>query len=176
MQQNPDRELVEAAIAGNAESFTELCSRYYAAMVAIARSVLGDRHLAEDAAQQTFATAAFKLPQLKNKDKFAAWLGAICRNTTNDMAGAKEELRTPDQLSSTPAATKDSSSFEPVRAAIMMLPAQMREVIFLRYYDGMTYETIGKVLGISEQAINGRLRRAKKKLAKYLTKQGLFEV
>jgi len=34
-------------------------------------------------------------------------------------------------------------------------------VIYLRYYDGMTYERISAVLGLSVQALNGRLRRAK---------------
>jgi len=65
--QKPDIGLVEAAIDGDVESFTELCRRYYPAMVAIAHSVLGDRHLAEDAAQQAFAKAAVMLPQLKQK-------------------------------------------------------------------------------------------------------------
>ncbi|GAH33211.1 unnamed protein product, partial [marine sediment metagenome] len=64
---------------GDADSFTELCRRYYPAMVAIAHSVLGDRHLAEDVAQQAFAKAALKLPQLKNKDKFAGWLAVILK-------------------------------------------------------------------------------------------------
>ena len=45
----PDLTLVERACDGDADSFTELCRRYYPAMVAIAHSVLGDRHLAEDA-------------------------------------------------------------------------------------------------------------------------------
>ena len=52
MPGKPDSVLVEAAIGGDADSFTELCRRYYPAMVAIAHSVLGDRDRAEDAAQQ----------------------------------------------------------------------------------------------------------------------------
>lgn len=47
MQREPDLVLVQAAINGDADSFTELCRRYYPAMVAIAHSVLGDRHRAE---------------------------------------------------------------------------------------------------------------------------------
>ena len=62
--QESDTTLVEAAIYGDAESFTELCRRYYPAMVAIAHSILGDGHLAEDATQEAFAKAAVKLPQL----------------------------------------------------------------------------------------------------------------
>jgi RNA polymerase sigma factor (sigma-70 family) len=62
-----------------------------------------------------------------------------------------------------------------VKEAISKLSASAREVIFLRYYDGMSYEEISAVLGISEQAINGRLRRAKKKLANYLQRNSFGE-
>jgi RNA polymerase sigma-70 factor (ECF subfamily) len=65
MTERPDRQLVELAQRGDGDSFTELCGRYYPAMVAIAHSVIGDRHLAEDAAQQAFAVAAVKLPELQ---------------------------------------------------------------------------------------------------------------
>ena len=170
-----DIELVESAIRGDGDSFTELCRRYYPAMVAIAHSILGDRHLAEDAAQQAFATAAFKLGQLKSKDKFASWLAAVCRNTANDMAGATERLFTTEELSVIPAQSKDDSNIEAVVAAIAALEPKAKEVIFLRYYDGMSYETISQVLGISQQAINGRLRRAKRKLANLLKGQGFLE-
>jgi len=84
----------KAAINGNAEGFTELCRRYYPAMVAIAHSILGDRHLAEDAAQQAFAKAALKLPQLKKENRFAGWLAVICRNVAKDMARRTENLCT----------------------------------------------------------------------------------
>jgi len=84
--QKPDLTLVEAATNGDADSFTELCRHYYPGMVAIAHSVLGDRHLAEDAAQQAFAKAARRLPQLRKKGKFAGWLAVICRNAARDMA------------------------------------------------------------------------------------------
>jgi DNA-directed RNA polymerase specialized sigma24 family protein len=49
-------------------------------------------------------------------------------------------------------------------------------VIYLRFYDGLSYEKISAVLGISEQAINGRLRRAKKKMAEILRREGFKQV
>jgi len=91
LETKTDLELIEAAFDGNVESFGELCSRYYTAMVALAHSKVNDKNLAEDIAQQT-----------------------------------------------------------------------------LKFYNGMTYEKISQVLGISSQAINGRLRRAKKMIAKRL--------
>jgi RNA polymerase sigma-70 factor (ECF subfamily) len=174
--QKPDTVLVKAAINGDADSFTELCRRYYPAMVAIAHSALGDRHLAEDAAQQAFAKAAVKLPQLKNENRFAGWLAAICRNVAKDMARRTENLHITDDLSMIAAKSRDDDTTEAVSEAISKLSASARELIFLRYYDGMSYQQISSVLGISEQAISGRLRRAKKKMADYLRRNGFGEV
>jgi RNA polymerase sigma-70 factor (ECF subfamily) len=174
--QKPDTTLVKSAINGDAEGFMELCRRYYPAMVAIAQSILGDRHLAEDAAQQAFAKAAVKLPQLKKENRFANWLAVICRNVAKDIARRKENFHSTDDLSIAAAKSSDDETTETVRRAIGRLPASARELIFLRFYDGMSYEQISAVLGISEQAVNGRLRRAKKKMAGYLRRNGFGEV
>jgi RNA polymerase sigma-70 factor (ECF subfamily) len=174
--QEPDTTLVKAAIDGDEESFTELCRRYYPVMVAIAHSMLGDRHLAEDAAQEAFAKAAVKLPQLRQKKKFAGWLAVICRNAARDMIRRTDELNLTDELSMIAGQSEQDESAEAVRQAIGRLSAPVKELVFLRYYDGLSYERISTVLGISQQAINGRLRRAKKKMAGYLRRQGFGEV
>jgi RNA polymerase sigma-70 factor (ECF subfamily) len=145
-------------------------------MVAIAHSILGDRQFAEDAAQQAFAKAAVKLPQLKKENLFANWLAVICRNVAKDIARKKENFHSTDDLSISAAKSSDDETADIVRQAIKKLSAPARELIFLRYYDGMSYDQISKVLGISEQAINGRLRRAKKKLAGYLRLNGFGKV
>jgi RNA polymerase sigma-70 factor, ECF subfamily len=88
-QSTPDNVLVEKAAAGDGDSFTELCRRYYPAIVAIAHAILGDRHLAEDAAQQAFAKAATNLPRLRRAEQFGAWLATICRNAARDVARAR---------------------------------------------------------------------------------------
>ena len=176
MIQEPDTTLVEAAIDGDPESFTELCRRYYPAMVAIAHSLLGDRHSAEDVAQETFAKAAVKLPQLRQTNKFAGWLATICRNQARDMARRQIGLNTAEELSGAAAKSKRDDSGDAVRQALKKLTAPARELVYLRYYDGLSYEQISRVLGISEQAINGRLRRAKRKMADYLRHNGFDEV
>ena len=92
------------------------------------------------------------------------------------MARRIENLRTADDLSMIAAKSRDDDTTEAAREAISRLSASARELIFLRYYDGMSYEQISAVLGISEQAINGRLRRAKKKMADHLRRNGFGEV
>ncbi len=176
MAQKPDLVLVEEALGGDTESFTKLCRRYYPAMVAIAHSILVDRHLAEDAAQQAFANAVRKLPQLKRKSQFASWLAAICRNAAKDIARSRIKLYNNEDMTEVVAESHTNDTIEVVKEAISKLSASAREVVFLRYYDGMSYEQICVVLGISEQAINGRLRRAKKKMADYLRCKGFGKV
>ena len=177
--EEPDEVLVQAAIDGDCGSFTELCKRYYPAMVAIAYSVLRDKHLSEDAAQQTFAKAVRKLPQLKKKGRVASWLAAICRNAAWDIARAKERLSAAEDFSAIAAESNPGSPSEieeAVRVAITELSLEEREIICLRYYEGLSYERISAVLGFSEQAINGRLRRAKRKIADYLKHNGFVEI
>jgi RNA polymerase sigma-70 factor (ECF subfamily) len=173
--EKPDKQLVGAAIRGDGDSFTKLCTRYYPAMVAIAHSIIGDRHLAEDAAQQVFAVAALKLPELRNAERFARWLAVICRNAACDIRRKQQGVYNADELLKLPAGQDDLPDAEIIREAVAGLAPGAREVIYLRYYDGLTYQRISKVLGISKQAINGRLRRAKRKIAEYLKRSGLCE-
>ena len=169
------KELAEAASGGDIESFGELARRYYASMVAIAYSVLSDHQLAEDAAQESFAKALVGIRALKDKGKFGPWMASICRNTAKDILTKKTiDVSREDFLK---AATNDTSEDKiyAVRRAIKQLPASARELIVLRYYDGLSYEEISSVLGISKASINGRLTRAKRNLGKYLRNQRILE-
>ena len=175
MQDNLERQLVDAAAAGDIESFGELCRRYYGPMVAIAYSVLSDHQLAEDAAQESFARAIVSVRKLKNRTRFTPWLAAICRNVAKDMVAIKARRVKAADLSR---AASDSSHNENgvlIRRAIEQLPGPARELIVLRYYNNLSYEEIGSVLEISKASINGRLTRAKRKMADYLKRNGFPE-
>ena len=64
MTEKLQTELVEAALAGNIDSFGQLARRYYASIMAVAYSFLADHQLAEDAAQEAFARALISLSKL----------------------------------------------------------------------------------------------------------------
>jgi len=174
----PDNVLVEQAAKGDGDSFTELCRRYYGPMVAIGHAIIGDRHLAEDAAQQAFAKAAVHLPRLRKPEQFGRWVAAICRNEARDLARTRRGFQADEELPmpADEAGPEPNEAGEAVKMALSRLSSEAREVIFLRFYDGLSYEQISAVLGISEQAINGRLRRAKRQLAQYLRRDGFGEV
>jgi RNA polymerase sigma-70 factor (ECF subfamily) len=170
-----ERKLVEAALGGDIDSFGQLAQRYYASMVAIGYSVLRDHQLAEDAAQEALARALSNLGGLKNRSKFAPWLAAICRNVAKDMVAARDRQIDSDDFSRAGQSETDDENIHEVRRAIEQLPVSAKELIILRYYDGLSYEEIACVLGISKASINGRLTRAKRKLANYLQHKGCLE-
>ena len=174
MKDLEDRNLVQRALKADPASFGELCRRYYPSLVAVADSILLDHHLAEDAAQETLAAACRQLPKLRKPEQFGPWVVAICRNIARDMLRERQRQRKPvkicqgDQCDSEQADDHKAILAE----AVQKLPGHLREIVFLRFYNEMSYRQIAKVLDATEQAIDGRLRRAKKKIAIYMKTKG----
>lgn len=175
MPDKSETRLVEAAVGGDIESFGKLCRRYYGPMVAIAYSVVSDHQLAEDAAQESFARALVSLRKLKKQTRFAPWLAAICRNVAKDMVATKVRQISTKDFSQAARNNNHDESRRLIRRAIEQLPVSAKELVVLRYYNGLSYEQIASVLGISQAAINGRLSRAKRKMADYLKRNGFPE-
>ena len=174
MNLDSETQLVEAAQNGNLDSFGILYERYHSAMVALAYSVLGDRDLADDAAQETFATACSKLGTLRRRDKFAGWLASICRNTARNILRSKRTTEAGDFQERTENRKMGEDRRDLIREAVWKLRPADRELIVMRYYDGFSQAQISNVLDISPSAVNGRLFRAKQKIAKYLKQNGFM--
>jgi RNA polymerase sigma factor (sigma-70 family) len=166
---------VRAAQAGDLDSFGKLCEHYYAPLVAVAYGVLRDHQLAEDAAQEAFARGLVNLRKLQEPGKFAPWLARICRNVAVDMARDRLPQVQAEDLPYEPDPGAEEAANRVVREAIGRLPGALREVVILRYYNNCSYEQISAVLGLSKMTINGRLTRAKRKLARYLDRRGVWE-
>ncbi len=160
---------MESAICGDLDSFGTLCERYYSAMVAVAYSVLHEKHLAEDAVQEAYARALVKLPGLRDAKMFGPWLKRICRNMAIDMSRKREFCVNIDDAAQLPTSQCDNDAGHmEVHQAIAKLPMKAQELLAMRYFSNMSYEQISEVSGLSIAAINSRLNRARKKLAKIL--------
>jgi RNA polymerase sigma-70 factor (ECF subfamily) len=166
--------LVERAQDGCLDSFGVLYRRFYGSMVALAYSATGNIQAAEDTAQETFAVACRDLSKLKNKDKFAAWLAGICRNVAKQI-NRQEFHKNMHRLPCSQSQPEQNLFTDEVRRTVWQLRLRDREPIVLRYYDNLSYEQIAGVLGISVQAVHGRLIRAKRKIAKQLKRVGISE-
>ena len=173
MKDLEDQILVRQALEANPESFGELSRRYYHSLVAVADSILLDHHLAEDAAQEALAAACRQLPRLKKPERFGPWVVAICRNVAKDMLWELHKQRKPIEASQYHESHSPNDDQKAILAeALQQLPQHLREVVFLRFYNEMSYEQMAKALGATEQMIDGRIRRAKKKMAINLKKMG----
>jgi RNA polymerase sigma-70 factor (ECF subfamily) len=59
-----------------------------------------------------------------------------------------------------------------VRRAVWRLPTEERELIMMRYFDGFSQARISQVLDLTPAAVNGRLTRAKRRIAQWLERDG----
>ena len=166
--QRSDAELVEAARRGDRASFGLLYERHYRLAVGIARGRLSDIHLAEDAAQEAFVIAGRTLATLRDPRRFPEWLGTICRRTASRLAAARVAIEPmPDEPGSADEAELAALRLQ-VQEALGLLEETSREVVVLHYFSGLSYQEIGRALGLSVQGVHGRLQRARGKLARLL--------
>ncbi|MBN2127848.1 MAG: sigma-70 family RNA polymerase sigma factor, partial [Sedimentisphaerales bacterium] len=133
---------------------------------------LGDKHAAEDAAQEAFAIACRDLASLRDQGKFGAWLGGICRNVTRQMLRRESRPAPPPDDPVDDGGPEREERWDAVRRAVWELPEPERELIVMRYFDGFSQARISEVLDITPSAVNGRLVRAKRKVAQFLKRDG----
>jgi RNA polymerase sigma-70 factor, ECF subfamily len=169
-------ELVEAARNRDVESFGELYRRHYAPAVGVAYSVLGDRHLAEDAAQEAFVVACRQLAGLRKPDRFAPWICTIARRVAIQMARSRRERERLDESEAAPTISRGPHASDVVRQAVGALPERAREVVVLHYFTGLSHKEIAMSLGVSAEAVHGRLVRARRMLADRLAGNGMGEI
>lgn len=173
VNEETDVQLVRSAWAGDIESFGRLYERHYAFVVAAAMVVLADHHLAEDAAQETFATACRQLHRLRRPESFAKWLRGICRNVSRNLLRARVRRRKAEASALRPRGNPGAEPEKALWAAVGRLSTSAREVVLLHYFGGMTHAQIASALGTSPQAVHGRLVRARRKIARDLKGSGL---
>lgn len=163
-----DAELVVSFLAGDDSSFRQLYERHYALAVGIARSRLYDVHLAEDAAQESFAIAFRTLTSLVDHTRFAQWLGTICRRTASSLS---RKHRPHESLIDEVVESSEidhSHLRQQIHQSLQTLDESSREIVMLHYFSELSYDQISTVLQLSPQAIHGRLQRARRTLRKVL--------
>ena len=174
-----DSLLITASLQGDVNAFRQLYERYWRMAVGVSLSVTRDRHLAEDSAQEGFATAARHLANLRNVDCFPYWLRAICRRAALRLLRSRPQTVTLE--ADPPAAINDSSAERSVVLlnAIAQLDPKASELIVLHYFSELSYAEIARTLGVTPASIHGRLHRARRKLAELLKRDhlsGAFDV
>jgi RNA polymerase sigma factor (sigma-70 family) len=164
-------------------AFEVLVQRHGPMVMRVCRGVLRDEHEAEDAFQTTFLVLARKARSLWVNDSLASWLhgvayrvasrarsDALRRRLHERMAGARavNEGAT-DALPSGLESDAEAILFE----EIARLPEKYRAPTVLCYLEAMSYQMAASRLGLTEDAVRGRLARARERLRSRLTRRGV---
>ena len=166
---------VELPAAGVDTEAALLYERHYARVLRFCRSRLASAEDAEDAAQTTFTYALGGLRRGVVPRVEAAWLLKIARNVCLDRwdaarrRGRVELVRDPHVLEElAPARAAAEDDLFGLEAALLRLTEQQRRAILLREWQGLSYREVGEELGLSQQAVESLLFRARRALARDL--------
>lgn len=136
---------------------------------------LGDRHLAEDAFQDTFLKAWKKLDTFRGESSAKTWLTRIAVNTCKDVLRSgwfrMRRKSQPAELLFVLSTDEDIQEETAVRDALLRLPGIYREVILLHYDQGMKIREMAESLNLSPNSVSTRLRRARTLIEKELKEE-----
>ncbi len=187
-----DEQIVEQALAGNAEAFGEIVRRWERRIYALSYGILGREEEARDATQETFLAAFRSLRNFRGEAKVSSWLHRIAVNqciTRQRRARVRSETALEDETDYD-GATEDGSSFfaqaaespvvaaesrertEVVRRAVNALPQELRQVILMKEFEELTFQEIAEALDLPLSTVKSRLYTALKQLRMRLQSYG----
>lgn len=185
--QRSDAELARDARSGSEAAYRELVARYAAPAVSFTYRFVHDRALAEDLAQEGFLRVYQRLNTYDAERKFSSWFFQVLRNVTIDYlrvnrlptasldalqeeghqaAAVDRESATPEELAG------QAALASAIGAALARIRPEYREVVTLRYQEGLTQPEIAEILGLPTGTVKTYLHRARKELAEILSAQG----
>jgi RNA polymerase sigma-70 factor (ECF subfamily) len=149
----------------DSDAFEQIVSFYINPALGVARQILLDDTLAEDAVQESFLRVIRKRNQYIPGNPFSCWFYAIVRNVCLDML--RKRTREKDVLENA------ATTVEPIKQQIESfeipklldnLASRERDVLVLRIVHDLGFRDVAAALGISEEAAKKRAQRALKRL------------
>ncbi len=164
-----DRLLVGAARRGDLEAFDVLVRRHQAPVYRLALRMLGSEADAEDAAQEAFVQAWRSLERFRGDSAFATWMYRIVTNRCLNALAARRPVegltdRYPEPAGDPAEVAERRARLRAVADGVLTLPPEQRAALVLREFQGLSYEEVAQVLGVSLAAVKGRIHRARLRL------------
>lgn len=172
-----DEELAMMYIGGNNEAFDELLERNQSKIFNYIMFVVKDEDTANDILQDTFVKVITKLHEGKYvvQGKFAFWITRIAHNIIIDWYRQQNnehivEVNEDNDLSNLKAASvvDKGREHEMMKAQVLKdvkrlmdnLPTPQREVVYMRFYQELSFKEIAEITGVSINTALGRMRYA----------------
>ena len=175
VQVEEDRQWVVAVLAGELAAYGRLYDRYARLVRAICFDATLDLNQANDLCQETFLRAYRKMGELREPEKFAAWLVGIARFVCREM-GSLQKPRdrhqytgVPSDIPAEPREQSDADELRQLQSALARLPEDERIAIHLFYLEEQSAEQVRSILNLSRPGFYKLLDRARKKLFRLLS-------
>lgn len=171
MEKSNEQSWIERAQAGDREAIGYLYKTYWRAARATAFGVMGDYHLAEDAAADAFAAAMAGLQGLKDPSRFGPWMRTIVLRTARRKLADKSpqasvDLKScPDSEYPSPQARLEQREMAAcIHQAVANLSEVLRETVSLYYFEGYNLDEAARFLDVPTGSLKRRLHEGRVRL------------
>lgn len=167
---SPEALVVSLARTGDRNAFAELVGRRQTWIRNLMRRCCGDDALADDLAQQVFIHAWRTISQVRQSNRFGAWLKRVAINVWLQHSRKSDPLKNADEYDETEPAQQDAAAVAlDLDRALASLSDHVRLCIILSYHEGMTHEEIADFTGQPLGTIKSHIRRGTKRLQQLLS-------
>ena len=186
-----EQELVSRAKAGDQGAFERLVLDNQNRVYSLALRMVSDREEAADLAQEAFLKAWQGLPAFQGESSFSTWVYRLTTNVCIDFL--RRQKRRQENLSTLSLDDGEGVWPEPgdweqdphrcleraelnraVARGLESLPDHHRQVLVMRELSGLSYQEIGKALGLDLGTVKSRIARSRLALRKILERDGNF--
>jgi RNA polymerase sigma-70 factor (ECF subfamily) len=173
---------------GDKSAYESLMRAHVDYILTSVRNLVSDEQDAEEVAQDILVIVYHGIGKLANPYAFSSWLRKIVVNTCTryeSRAKRKKKRRTADEKASGDASrealrlpdemVEDRDMREKLSDLIRKLPQSQRTLVFLYYYEDLSYKEIAQLLGIRIGSVSSGIRKAKNNLKKAMEKSKQFD-
>lgn len=173
-----DEELVARSKSGDSEAFDSLVRAHFARVYSMLFRVVGNHEDAEDLAQETFVKAYRSLRWFRGESAFGTWVYRIALHVARDHQ--RSSGRRPDAVELLPSADRapvmspdeESERRELSRGlerSIARLPERLRIALVLRVLQGLEYEEVARITGVTAATARMHVMKARRALDRLMS-------
>jgi RNA polymerase sigma-70 factor (ECF subfamily) len=175
-----EKNIITRCLNGDGEAFGMVVSKYQAQLLHFTWNILGDKDEAKDVTQDSFLRSYLRLHSFDPEKSFKTWLYTIAYNRCMDKIREKQSrIRFLNMVKNEPTHSRNLNSpekkLEDSEHFLMILKRlneKERTALTLKLNDGYLAREIGEILGCKDSTVRVYILNAKRKLKKFLEKNG----